>query len=274
MMKILHRCLALVAIALFATTATASTNEPLKVLSVGNSFSVNAQKYLKAIADSMDSPLILGNASIGGCSIERHWLNASTNGVQYSYKGEKITLEEFIKADRWDVITIQQASGFSRFPESYEPAGTELIAFIKKRAPQAEVVVHETWAYREGEGRLATWKISTDTMYADVSGSYKAFAAKHGLRLIPAGDAFQLARKTPAWGDYTPVDKNAGTPASGKTLHANDGYHANTAGEFLLGCVWYEFLFGKDIRTSTYVPANLATEDANTLRAIAYTITP
>ena len=45
---------------------------------------------------------------------------------------------------------------------------------------------------------------------------------------------------------------------------------ANTAGEFLLGCVWYEFLFEKDIRTSTYTPANLTLEDATILREIAH----
>jgi len=266
-------CLCLVATALLASTSSASTNAPLRVLSVGNSFSVNAHKYLKQIANSMNSPLVLGNAVIGGCPLLRHWNNASTNGVCYSYNGKKITLEQFLKADKWDVVTIQQASGFSRFPESFEPAGTQLIAFIKEHAPQAEVVVHETWAYRQDEKRITNWKITTDEMYADVSKTYKDFASKHGLRVIPAGDAFQLARKTPGWGDYTPDDKASDAPAQGKTLQGKDGYHANTAGEYLLGCVWYEFLFGNDVRKSTFLPANLTPEDAAILRDIAHATT-
>lgn len=253
-----------------ASACCASTNAPIKVLSIGNSFSVNAHKHLKQIADSMGSPLVLGNAVIGGCPLQRHWNNASTNGVCYSYKGEKITLEQFLKADKWDVVTIQQASGSSRFPDTFEPFGTQLIAFIKAHAPQAEVVVHETWAYRQDEKRITNWKISTDAMYADVSKTYKDFAKKHGLRVIPAGDAFQLARKTPAWGDYTPANKETGAPASGKTLQGGDGYHANTSGEYLLGCVWYEFLFKKDVRPSTYLPKGLSPEDAAILRDIAH----
>ncbi len=269
-MKKSFTCLSIVALILLTITASAFTNEPLKVLSIGNSFSGNAHKHLRQIAESMDSPLLLANASIGGCPLARHWLNASTNGVSYSYKGEKITLEDFLKAEKWDIVTIQQASGFSRFPESYEPVGSNLIAFIKQYAPQAEVVVHETWAYRQDENRITNWKISTDEMYADVSKAYRDFAAKHGLRLIPAGDSFQLARKTPAWGDYTPANKETDTPAKGKTLQGKDGYHANTAGEYLLGCVWYEFLFGNDVRKSTFVAPNLVPEDAAILREIAH----
>lgn len=272
-MKKTLACLCLIMTALIASTSSASTNAPRRVLSVGNSFSGNAHKYLKQIADSMNSPLVLGNAVIGGCPLQRHWNNASTNGVCYSYKGEKVTLEQFLKAEKWDVVTIQQASGSSRFPGTYEPFGTQLIAFIKDHAPQAEVVVHETWAYRQDEKRITNWKITTDQMYADVSKTYKDFAAKHGLRVIPAGDAFQLARKTPGWGDYTPADKASGTPAKGKTLQGKDGYHANTAGEYLLGCVWYEFLFGNDVRKSTLIPENLTPEDAAALREIALATT-
>ncbi len=271
-MKKTLACISLVATTLIASTTAsfAVTNEPLRVLSIGNSFSGNAHKYLGQIAESMDSPLILANASIGGCSLARHWLNASTNGVSYSYKSKKVTLEEFLKADKWNVVTIQQASGLSRFPESYEPAGSNLIAFIQQHAPQAEVVVHQTWAYRQDESRITNWKITTDEMHADVSKTYKDFAAKYALRVIPAGDAFQLARKTPEWGDFTPANQEAGTPATGRTLQGKDGYHANTSGEYLLGCVWYKFLFGNDVRQSTFVPKGLTPEHAALLREIAH----
>lgn len=251
---------------------TASPNAPLKVLSIGNSFSVNAQKHLKQIADSLNSPLLLGNAVIGGCSLERHWRNASTNGVQYSYQKKQLTLADYVEAEKWDIVTIQQASGSSRFPKTYEPFGSNLIAFIKKHAPQAEVVVHETWAYRPDESRIMKWGISTDQMYADLAKAYQDFAKQHGLRVIPGGDAFQLARQTPEWGDYTPANKKTNTPASGKTLQGKDGFHANTAGEYLLGCVWYEFLFKKDVRPAPYIPQSLSPEDATTLRNIAHKI--
>lgn len=269
-MKHLRVRLAAVALATLATAASADEAKPLKVLSIGNSFSGNAHRYLKQIAASMECPLVLANASIGGCPIKRHWLNASTNGVQYSHNGKKVTLEQFLKADEWNIVTIQQASGFSRFPESYEPEGTQLIEFVRQHAPQAEIVVHETWAYRQGESRLRDWKITTDQMYADLSKAYAEFATRHGLRLIRSGDAFQLARKTPEWGDYTAENKEAGVAASGKTLHVKDGFHANDSGCYLLGCVWFETLFGKDARQIPFTPEPMKPEDAILLREIAH----
>jgi hypothetical protein len=241
---------------------------PLKVMSIGNSFSQNAQAQLKIISESFGRRLILGNASIGGCSLERHWLNASTNGLQYGRNGENISLADYLEAEKWDIVTIQQASHFSRFPETYEPAGSNLIAFVKRHAPQAEIVVHQTWAYRADESRLLNWGISTDQMHADVSMAYSEFAARHGLRVIPCGDAFQLARKTPGWGDFTPAVGDA--PASGRTLHIKDGFHASLEGSFLLGYVWQEFLFGDDVRKSAVTPNGLAPSDAAVLREIAH----
>ena len=252
-----------------SAAASAAARGPLKVLSIGNSFSQNAQAQLKVISESFGRRLVLGNASIGGCSLERHWLNASTNGLQYARNGANISLADYLAAEKWDIVTIQQASHFSRFPETYEPAGSNLIGFVKLHAPQAEIVVHQTWAYRADESRLLNWGITADQMHADISKAYGGFAARHGLRVIPCGDAFQLARKTPGWGDYTPAVGDA--PASGRTLHQKDGFHASLEGSFLLGYVWHEFLFGDDVRKSSATPNGLAPPDAAILREIAHT---
>ncbi|NLB68178.1 MAG: DUF4886 domain-containing protein [Lentisphaerae bacterium] len=268
----MKRILTSTILVLFTFTCIADTVESktLKVLSIGNSFSVNAHSYLSRITTSAEDKIILGNAAIGGCTIERHWKNASTNGVSYKYKDKSLTLEEYLKAEKWDIVTIQQASGLSRFPESYEPHGQKLIAFIKEHAPQAEILVHETWAYRWDEKRLVGWQITTDEMYEQVAKTYKEFAERHGLRIIPAGDAFQLARKEYGWDDYTPADKKTGEPAKGKTLPSADGYLAGNFGLFLLGCVWYETLFGKDVRKAEFCPSAITAEEAELFREIAH----
>ena len=51
-----------------------------------------------------------------------------------------------------------------------------------------------------------------------------------------------------------------------------DGHHANTAGEFLGACVWYEVLFGKSVEANTFVPAGLDPEYAKFLRATAHRV--
>ena len=49
-----------------------------------------------------------------------------------------------------------------------------------------------------------------------------------------------------------------------------DGHHANTAGEFLGACVWYEVPFGKRVEANTFVPAGLEPEYAKFLRTTAH----
>ena len=56
-------------------------DKTLKVLAIGNSFSIDATTYLKemALADGVD--LRVASAAIGGCSFERHYNNI-TNGTK------------------------------------------------------------------------------------------------------------------------------------------------------------------------------------------------
>ena len=264
-----------------AATATDAANEPLRVLSVGNSFSANAHKFIPKIVESMGRKIIIHNADISAGSMTSHVQNYeayeksdksadSKVGRPYGYNGNRASLSEILCDQKWDVVTIQQFSGISKDPESYEPAGTQLIEYIKSNAPSSKIVVYETWAYRADESRIVKWEITTDEMYASVTNAYRMFAASHGLEIIPAGEAFQLARKTPEWGDYTLADKEAGTDASGKTLHASDGCHAGVAGEYLLGCVWYEFLFEDDVRKCSFLPEGLDSDDGAILREIAH----
>ncbi len=48
--------------------------------------------------------------------------------------------------------------------------------------------------------------------------------------------------------------------------------HADTydSGCYLIGCVWIETLFGKDVRKVTFKPDSLSKEDAVVLRGIAH----
>ena len=49
--------------------------------------------------------------------------------------------------ENWDVITLQQVSGFSGFSESYDPYLKSLADFVKENCPNAKIVFHATWAY-------------------------------------------------------------------------------------------------------------------------------
>ena len=98
----------------------------MKVLSIGNSFSEDAQRYLHAIAENEGLDLFSANLYIGGCSLELHYNNLISAVELYMYyeNAEFVrssTIKEGIAAHDWDVITLQQASHFSYKPDTYYP---------------------------------------------------------------------------------------------------------------------------------------------------------
>ena len=172
-----------------------------------------------------------------------------------------------LKSDVWDVVTIQQVSHKSFKPETFHPHADKLIAIIRDHAPQAEIVVHQTWAYRDDHKFWGNTNFNTDVMYAGLRKTYDDFAREAGFRLIPSGDAMETARRDAAWGPYF-----AGEPRMAraeKALHVNDAYHANVKGEYLQGCVWLAFLFNEKTSGNTFVPEGMTADEAAILQRIA-----
>ena len=59
----------------------------IKVLAIGNSFSQDAvEQYLYELAAAQGDSLIIGNAYIAGCSIDRHYDNLLTGKADYEYR--------------------------------------------------------------------------------------------------------------------------------------------------------------------------------------------
>ncbi|MGZ0709586.1 DUF4886 domain-containing protein [Coraliomargarita sp. W4R53] len=305
-MTIYRKITLFVLITLFSGTLFAG-DAPIRILGVGNSFTRNSMRFLPQIIKS-NSDLVAdaAYAYIGGGSLDKHVALAdahdadASKGKLYTYykNGEsvsqKVALKEMLLDGEWDYITIQQVSSKSYKIESFYPYTARLIDYIKKYAPDAEIVIHETWAHSIDSNRVRGWKLMPDAMYAKLHAAYAQVGAEFGLRIIPVGTAFQNAKKLPLW-DYQattidthtlvyPQDKNA-LPDQSKSLHSifywkkdkqggarvgNDGYHANQNGEYLGGLVWYEFFFNEDAREVTYKPNNLTEAQAVSLRKVAH----
>lgn len=250
----------------------------MKILSIGNSFSVNAHTFFNELAADTHAPLTVFNACIGGCTFERHMRHADAweknrndpEGSPYAIsKGCSISLRQCLRLKQWDVVTIQQASAFSFLPESFHPHADRLVAYVRKHAPKAEIVVHQTWAYRDDHAFWDRTDFSTDTMYRLSRAAYRAFAAENGFRLIPVGDAFQKARLSKRWGKPILPKPRSRKPVL-RSLHCPDKFHANDAGCYLAGCVWLETLLGVDPRTLAWRPESLTEADAACLRELAH----
>lgn len=281
----MKRMLSLVVAAALACGVHAVQAKTLKVLMIGNSFSICVLKQMPACAASMpDCKLDLCSLYIGGCSLARHWQNVTAADasfrpyqVRWSYATVKdqqaapvasvvvkghANIPEMLRADRWDVVTIQQASHDSWKRESYHPYGDDLIAKIRELAPQARVVIQQTWSYTPYDKRLAKWGFGPVEMHRRLKDAYAAFAAKHGLAQIPTGDAVQLFRAA-----SPSPDGITGDPCGSPT--GPDKFHLNRNGEYLQACTWLAALFGVDVTQMTYKPAFMSDAEAACMRQCA-----
>lgn len=258
---------------------------PLKVLMIGNSFSVQMVKSMPPIAKDMGLKLDVCSMYIGGCSLERHWKNAcAPTSTPYNVtrdiagtpqKAFKGNIPAVLKSEKWDVVTIQQASHFSWQSESYHPFGDNLVKFIRENAPQAKVVVHETWSYTPWDKRLAKWKIDQNEMYARLHDAYSAFARPYGFDIIPTGTAVQLVRKelpvkyaeNSLGGDV--VGSAKFVEKDGKWTPKGDVFHMGPSGNYLQALVWTAKLFGVDVTKCGYAPKGMKAERADFLKRMA-----
>lgn len=268
----------------------------LRLFVVGNSFSNNATHYLPELAKSGGHELIMAKAEAGGCSFARHWaaVEASLvnpNSAEARIYGGGKSLAQHMGAGAWDVITIQQYSLHSSDVATYRPFAPNLHAHLKKLQPKAEIVMHQTWAYRAdaktfgliGNGKNAA---NQREMWEYSRAAYWQMARELGTRVIPTGDAFWRVDSDPQWGfkadkKFNPKTAQApALPVQKNSLHVGyrwkadklnqDANHANVAGEYLGALVWYGFLFKESPEKLAFVPAGITPDFAAHLRRVAW----
>lgn len=267
-------------------------NNQLRILLIGNSFSQNATRYLPEIAKH--HKIEFGHAEAGGCSLQRHWDSAAvtlkdrSKGILYNNK----SLLDFLEDGKWDIITLQQYSLLSGDTATYEPYFKRLYQLIKKYQPSARLLIQQTWPYRsdaqsfgkiDGEKRAQSQK----EMWEMSRSAYFSLGKKYGIQIIPSGDAFYTVATTPEWAfikDYQ-FDSSASKPTElpiqknslnvGYTLSKDgqlkfDPNHANEAGCYLAGLIWYSILLNEDARRVTFKPNPVSKDFARFLRETAY----
>ena len=216
----------------------------MKVLSIGNSFSQDAQRYVYKIAKSHGVDIETDNLYIGGCSLERHYNNYIGEVKEYLYEIngnglgvfkheqiEVVTLKMALEREKYDVVTLQQVSHFSFDYRTYFPYINYLVELVKKYQPNAKIYLHQTWSYEDGCERLEKvgYKTAKD-MFRDVKLSYdKVFNDISADGLIPSGLAIMKAMEQ-------------GLKVHRDTLHVSLGL-----GRFILALVWLKTLIGLDV---------------------------
>lgn len=223
----------------------------MKLLSIGNSFSQDAQKWLHQIAQSAGAEIHAVNLYIGGCPLVRHWNNFLSRESAYEMwiNGEfdrMISINEALELEDWDVITFQQASPDSGDYRTFQPYLNYLYREAKAICPNARYYIHQTWSY-EVDCRLGAfdnYHRSRPIMDRLSAEAYRQASAETGLELIPCGDLVRCIRKMPEF-DY---------PAGGMSIN-RDGFHLTLDyGRYAAGVMWYAFLTGGDPHKVTFVP--------------------
>lgn len=253
----------------------------LKILSIGNSFSVDTMEHLANIALSLGVERIkLGNLYVGGCSIRRHHAHAMGDMPVYKYytnEGEgwnctpEYKISDAVRSEKWDFISIQHGTkDGSRYtdPASYEllPA---LIDYVERIAwDGVKMAFNMTWVgepthhHHEivsyGGDQLLIYRLITEVTQRIVAPIASI------ARISPTGTAIQNARTSTL-----------------ETL-SRDGYHLSyDVGRYIAGLTFFGALTGADIRPVTWAPAGvsevamrIAVESATNALAVPYAVTP
>ena len=249
----------------------------LKILAIGNSFSVDSMRYIYQAAQNLGiKEIVLGNLYIGGCSLATHLDNAANDKQAYTYylntngtwdDGTSMKISDAVVSQDWDFITFQQASGYSGLANTYDDLDA-LIDIVEPLNPSARLAWHMTWAYQGNSDHkdFSNYDRNQMTMYNAITNAVqtKILAETRIEIIIPAGTAIQNAR----------------TSYLGDTL-TRDGYHLNNyIGRYIGTLSYVSALTGLSIDNITYMPENvdatqlaLAIEAVNNAMANPYSIT-
>ena len=216
----------------------------MNILAIGNSFSQDATRYLHRIARSDGFDLKVANLFIGGCPLERHFRNMLSEEAVYGleFNGEitgfDVSLKEALLNRSWDYITLQQASHLSFNYDTYQPYLNELCAYIKKMCPKAKILIHQTWAYKQGSPKLEHTEKYTDQrdMFLDLEEAYKKAAKDCDAEfIIKSGELLQK------------LIANGINNTHRDSLHLSLGLS-----RYAVALLWYALLSGNDVSENTF----------------------
>ena len=214
----------------------------MKILSIGNSFSQDAQRYLSQLAKADGVDIYCVNLYIGGCPLSAHYENMVNNAESYDFEicgraaERKISIAEAVKMEEWDVVTLQQVSHESFNYNTYTPYIEKLAEYVRENCPKAKLVLHHTWGYEAGSERLSNVGYqSFEKMSEDIEKAYKTAADNiKADGIIPSGKTMlKLFKK---W-----------LKPHRDTFHADLGY-----GRYAIALTWYGYLTGNDVMRNKF----------------------
>ena len=267
--------------------------EVKNILMIGNSFCYYYVEELCGIASADGYELTVANLYKSGAKIVEHvnslkndtrvatlFVTTSKGRNKIAMLNTKETLEYAEKKlkGEWDVISLQNSGAFSLLGdvENTEkntlPQAKELYDYIKENYPEASLYWHQPWAYEIGYGKDKSEAYQMNdvehrtNMHKINKNVAQKVANENGVKIMPTGDAWEIARKSEIVGT---------TLCQRKGINGDEGdyYHDGDigGGQYLNACVWYEVLMGKSCIGNTWRPSyELSEEKIAILQAAAH----
>ncbi len=251
-------------------------SEPhLRVLSIGNSFSTDAQRWLNSLSQAYGKEIETYNLFIGGQGLEGHLANFTSGTKAYLLERNghplqnETSIQDALALHDFDVITLQQVSGLSGLADTYNPYITEIVSLIKEAQPDAELVLHQTWAYDEDSNHHDFPRYNNDRneMYESIKDATNQVADELGIRIFEVGEVIQRLRNSEYFGtsgsheiSYSPYDNPITFPEAAEDPNnppslVRDGYHLNEYyGRYAAAATWYATLTGDTISENSWTP--------------------
>lgn len=234
----------------------------MKILCVGNSFSVDTTTYGVQIANALGlSDVVVGNLFIGGCPIAKHYDNLKNSLPAYRYyrndgsgwsQTPEYGIREAVQEADWDWISIQHGSSYGgRYVEkdSYNDLPA-LVSSLKRLAgDRTKIAFNMTWVGEPTYDRPEMLAFNRDQeryFRAICRITQELVAPIPGIDLVcPTGTAVQNARTTPL-----------------NHRLCRDGYHLSRGvGRYLAGMAFVRALTGLPVDQVSYEPQDVSRED-------------
>ena len=210
---------------------TVVLDKPLRVLVLGNSFSVDGLTYLDELTKAADIDVRqygIFNGMINGGGLAE-WMEAYRKGTPYSFKRisgqlgmtDYGTVRDVLSQD-WDIIVLMQSSDKSYLWESFEPFLRDMIALVRNHCtnPAVQLAYAIPWGHTEAS--------SPKELAGNITCARRLSEAYGIDVVIPVGVAIQNARLTRLNND---------------TYLTRDDWHlCFGVGRYIAACTWYESL--------------------------------
>jgi hypothetical protein len=232
---------------LFIVSPLFAQNDTLRVLFIGNSHTYvnDLPTMFLNLAQSGGHTVIKDMSAPGGYTFQQH----TTNNTTLSKINQGI----------WDYVVLQEQSQYPVIEyyrdSSMYPSARILDSLIRRN--NEHTAFYMTWGWRDGGQHTINGHSSPDFrdyyhMQDSVTSAYTRIAAELNAILLPAGNAWKIAK----------------TIDTSLALWIADGYHPALIGTYLTACVFYAEFFNESPVGLTYT-AGISPETAAFLQTCA-----